>query len=176
MAESNDSGPQLTDEQQATFMSDMLDMSAPQPRYNEMVKQGVVMPFPGVAMPASREAVETVLRHHEVFTSEFGLDLGNIRPLIPLSVDPPRHSKYRKILDPLFAPKRMDALEADVTARVNHFIDAFIDKGECNFSEEYAELFPSSVFLGLMGLPEAEIRMFLHMRDGILHPEKWNPD
>ena len=44
------------------------------------------------------------------------MPLGNVRPLIPLNVDPPMHSKYRKILDPLFAPRRMDALEADITA------------------------------------------------------------
>jgi cytochrome P450 len=59
---------------------------------------------------------------------------------------------------------------------VNGFIDTFIDRGECNFSEEFAELFPSSVFLGLMGLPEEEMRMFLDMRDGILHPEKKDPN
>src|ERR1700722_17454309 len=123
-------------------MAQMLDMSAPQQRYAQMVEAGVFTPFPGVAMPASREAVDTVLRHHEVFTSDFGLDLGNVRPLIPLSVDPPRQSKYRKILDPLFAPKRMDAIESDVASRVNHFIDEFIDRGECNFTNEYAELFP----------------------------------
>jgi cytochrome P450 len=64
------------------------------------------------------------------------------------------HSKYRKLLDPLFAPKRMDEQEADITRRVNRFVDVFIDRGECNFTEEFAELFPSSVFLGLMGLPE----------------------
>src|SRR4051812_43932568 len=83
----------------AAMLDDLTNMSAPQPRYAEMVKQGVIMPMPGMAMPASRDAVETVLRHHEVFTSDFGFDLGNIRPLIPLSVDPPRHSKFRKILD-----------------------------------------------------------------------------
>jgi hypothetical protein len=38
-----------------------------------------------------------------VFTSDSGFDRGNIRPLIPLSVDPPRHSKFR-ILDTFFAP------------------------------------------------------------------------
>ena len=84
-----------------------------------------------------------------------------MRPLIPLNVDPPKHSKYRKLLDPLFAPKRMDEQEADITRRVNEFIDAFVDRGECNFTEEFAELFPSSVFLGLMGLPESELRTFL---------------
>jgi cytochrome P450 len=84
------------------------------------------------------------------------------------------HSKYRKLLDPLFAPRRMDEQEEDITRRVNGFIDTFIDRGECNFTEEFAELFPSSVFLGLMGLPEDEMRMFLHMRDGILHPQNWD--
>ncbi len=156
--------------------AEMMDMSAPQQRYADMVRDGVVMPLPGLAMPSSREAVDTVLRHHEVFTSEFGLDLGNVRPLIPLSVDPPRHSKYRKILDPLFAPKRMDAVEGDIASRVDHFIDAFEDRGECNFTEEFAELFPSSVFLGMMGLPWAELDTFLRLRDGILRPQKLDPD
>ena len=47
----------------------------------------------------------------------------------------------------------MDAIEDDVTARVNHFIDQFEARGECHFTHEFAEKFPSAVFLGLMGLP-----------------------
>jgi cytochrome P450 len=70
----------------------------------------------------------------------------------------------------------MDEQEEDITRRVNSFIDRFIDQGECNFTEEFADLFPSSVFLGLMGLPEEELHMFLRLRDGILHPEKHDPD
>jgi cytochrome P450 len=131
-------------------------------------------PMEGVALSYSRANTDYVLRHHEQFSSVVDLGLGNVRPMIPLNVDPPMHSKYRKLLDPLFAPKRMDEQEADITRRVNGFIDVFIDRGECNFTEEFAELFPSSVFLGLMGLPEEEMRMFLHMRDGVLHPEKWD--
>src|SRR5207248_2931552 len=110
---------------------------------------------------ASREAVEQTLRNHEVFTSEGFLDLGNTRPLIPLSVDPPQHVKYRKILDPLFSPKRMDAIEDDVAARFNHFLDAFVDRGSCHFTRELAVPFPSSVFLGLMGLPWDELDTLL---------------
>jgi cytochrome P450 len=131
-------------------------------------------PMEGVALSYSRANTDYVLRHHEQYSSVVDLGLGNVRPMIPLNVDPPMHSKYRKLLDPLFAPKRMDEQEADITRRVNGFIDVFIDRGECNFTEEFAELFPSSVFLGLMGLPEEEMRMFLHMRDGVLHPEKWD--
>ena len=70
----------------------------------------------------------------------------------------------------------MDAIESDVALRVNHFIDEFIDRGECNFTEEYAELFPSSVFLGLMGLPWDELDTFLRLRDGILRPHLVDPE
>jgi cytochrome P450 len=156
-------------------LADLNDFASPQPRYIEMVDEDVVIPMEGLAIPASRAAVDTVLRNHEIFSSEFGLDLGNIRPLIPLSVNPPRHIKYRKLLDPLFAPRRMDEAEADITARANHFIDAFIERGECNFTEEYAELFPSAIFLGLMGLPWEELDTFLHLRDGILRPDTLDP-
>jgi cytochrome P450 len=152
-----------------------LDMAEPQPRYLEMLARGGFFEVaPGLAVSYTRANTEYVLRHHEQFSSAIEMGLGNVRPLIPLNVDPPLHAKFRKLLDPLFAPRRMDEQEEDITRRVNAFIDAFIDRGECNFSEEFADPFPSSVFLGLMGLPEDELRMFLHMRDGILHAEKWD--
>jgi cytochrome P450 len=158
-------------------MEDMFDLAEPQPRYKQMIEDGGFFELmPNFYQSASRETTEFVLRHHELFSSAGALDLGNVRPLIPLNIDPPQHTKYRKILDPIFAPRQMEAIEDDVTARVNHFIDAFIDKGECNFSEEYAELFPSSVFLGLMGLPWDELDSILEMRDGILRPQKFDPD
>src|SRR5256885_14017346 len=115
----------------------------------------------GCASSFNRAVTDHVLRHHEIFSSASNLDLGNVRPLIPLNVDPPLHSKYRKLLDPLFAPKRMDEQEADITGRVNALIDGFVDHGECNFTEDLAEPFPSSVFLGLLGLPTDELPMFM---------------
>jgi cytochrome P450 len=121
-------------------------------------------------MVASRQAVEATFKNTDVFSSEGFLELGNVRPLIPLSVDPPRHLKYRKILDPIFAPRQMDAIEDDVTARVNHFIDQFEARGECHFTHEFAEQFPSAVFLGLMGLPWEELDTFLRLKDGIIRP------
>jgi len=155
----------------------MSDLAAPQARYAAMIAGGgFAQPAEGIAISFDRTITEHVLRHHELFSSRVDLNLGNIRPLIPLNVDPPNHSKYRKLLDPLFAPRRMDEREKDITERVNRFIDGFIERGECNFSEEFAELFPSSVFLGMMGLPEEDLRMFLRLRDGILHAEKIDPN
>ncbi len=146
------------------------DASCPQPIYQHLVEAEVMEAMPGMYMVASRRAVEATFKNTEVFSSEGFLELGNVRPLIPLSVDPPRHLKYRKILDPIFAPRQMDAIEDDVTARVNHFIDEFEARGECHFTHEFAEKFPSAVFLGLMGLPWEELDTFLRLKDGIIRP------
>jgi cytochrome P450 len=155
----------------------LFELAKPQEKYRTLIEQGgFVQPMEGMVMSFDRSLTEFVLRNHQLFSSRVEMNLGNTRPLIPLNVDPPQHSKYRKLLDPLFAPKRMEEQEADITRRVNLYMDNFIDRGECNFTEEFAELFPSSVFLGLMGLPEDELDRFLGLRNGILHPEKIDPD
>ncbi len=152
-------------------MDDLFDLAEPQPKYKELIEAGgVVSPTEGFTVVASRAAVDEVFRDPATFTSRELVQLGNVRPLIPLSVDPPEHKKYRRILDPLFAPKKMDEIEDDVAARMNRFIDAFIDRGSCNFTEEVAVLFPSAVFLGLMGLPWDELDTLLRLKDGIMRP------
>ena len=98
------------------------------------------------------------------------VDLGQSVPLIPLQVDPPIHRNYRRLLDPIFAPRQMAAREPDITQMINERIDTFIDKGECEFGADFAIPLPSSVFLRLVGLPLSELDMFLEMKDGILRP------
>jgi cytochrome P450 len=172
MATEEASNTELTDFELAqAAIFDMSDLANPWPKYRELLDAGGVMcPMPGSVIAGSRRAVDDVLGNAKVFSAEGLVWLGNERPLIPLSVDPPIHIKYRKILDPLFAPRRMDAMEEDITVRVNRFIDAFADRGECHFTDEFAVPFPSAVFLGLMGLPWEELDTFLRLKNGILRP------
>ncbi|GMU79257.1 MAG: cytochrome P450 [Acidimicrobiia bacterium] len=152
-------------------LAELFDLSVPQPKYRALLEAGgVVCPMDGMVLAASRAAVEETLRDAGRFSAAGLVNLGNVRPLIPLSIDPPAHVKYRKILDPLFAPKQMEAMEDDITARVNRFLDAFVDRGACHFTNEFAVPFPSAVFLGLMGLPWEELDTFLRLKDGILRP------
>lgn len=151
----------------------IVDLSCPQQRYVDTLSYGSAHRVMDAAiLTFSREAGDEAFRDAARFSSGYGggVALGNVRPLIPLSIDPPDHSKYRKVLDPLFAPKRMDAIEDDIAGRVNHFIDAFVDRGSCHFTDELAVPFPSAVFLGLMGLPWEELPTFLRMKDGIIRP------
>jgi cytochrome P450 len=91
--------------------------------------------------------------------------------MIPLQIDPPDHKKFRKLLDPIFAPRKMAAMDQQVADLVNHHIDGFIDRGELDFAKEFSVPFPSEVFLTLLGLPLDELDTFLTMKDGIIRPE-----
>ena len=144
----------------------------PQPTYQALVEGADAMRVDGVGVLAcSRAAVDEVLRHPEVFSSNTdAVDLKTRRPLIPLQIDPPDQRKYRKILDPLFAPKRMQALTEPIEQLVNQLIDRFIDEDEIDFTDRFSLPFPSQVFLTLFGLPMDELPSFLKMKDGIIRP------
>ena len=125
------------------------------------------------ALLSSKAAIDEAFRHPEVFSSNMdAVDLKNARPLIPLQIDPPEHKKFRKLLDPVFAPRAMAELEEPVTRLVNDLIDRFIDRGEVDFAAEFSIPFPSQVFLTLLGLPLDELPRFLAMKDGIIRPDK----
>ena len=99
-------------------------------------------------------------------------DLKAKRPLIPLQIDPPDHRKYRKLLDPLFAPQRMKLLEESTTA-VRQRPDRRVHRrGEIDFCQQFSTPFPSQVFLTLFGLPMDDLPRFLKMKDGAIRPDQ----
>src|SRR4051812_14239515 len=112
----------------------------PQPVFKLLREASPVMPVEGVGVVLTRRAeVDEPFRHPEVFSSNMSaVDLGNIRPLIPLQIDPPEHKKYRKILDPIFAPQRMKLLEEPVAKLVNELIDGFGDATEIDFAQQFS--------------------------------------
>jgi cytochrome P450 len=111
------------------------------------------------------------LKHPEVFSSKNVVNIGNDVPLIPLSVDPPEHAKYRRLLDPQFSPKRMKDLEPEARALVNEIIDTFADGDQFDFHEDFATPLPSTIFLALMGLPQSDLPDFLRWRDDTIRPQ-----
>lgn len=152
--------------------ADLAVAAEPQPFYRRARAAGAVVETEfGGPQIVSREAVEHALQNPGEFSSAMeAVDLGQSVPLIPLQVDPPEHRKFRRLLDPIFAPRHMNALEPEIVRLVNERIDGFIDEGRCDFSSQVAVPLPSSVFLRLIGLPLSELDMFLEMKDGILRP------
>jgi cytochrome P450 len=149
-------------------------LAEPQPMYKMLRESSPVFrPGPEGPVVLSRLAdIEMALKRTDVFSSNMdAVDLGNVRPLIPLQVDPPEHAKYRRILDPLFTPREMASREPAVTALVNEMIDRFADRGECDFHAEFAVPLPCTVFLQLLGLPLEDLEKFLAWKDDVIRPE-----
>jgi len=145
--------------------------SGPQAGFKALRESAPVLAVGGGVILSRKADIDEAFRHPEVFSSNSdALNIGNIRPLIPLQIDPPDHVRYRRLLDPLFAPKRMAALESHVSEAVHRRIDAFADRGSCDLVPEFTIPLPSEVFLALFGLPFEELDTFLRMKDGIIRP------
>jgi len=84
---------------------------------------------------------------------------------IPITFDPPAHTKFRGPLQKVFSPKAALARQEEVRVLANSLIDAVIQQGHCDFMPSIAEPLPVQVFLKLMGLPlerQAEFRRLVH--------------
>ena len=121
--------------------------------------------LPGCWVPRRSDDLRQILQDTETFTSTaatpFPQMLGETWSLIPLEIDPPNHAKYRMLLNPLFAPKRVDALEADIRAQASALMAQFAARGRCDFNTEFAEQFPTLIFLRVMGWDTSEVGRFV---------------
>lgn len=115
--------------------------------------------------------IHDVCRNPEVFSSEsvnIPGTIGQDGPMIPLEVDPPDHGAYRGILQKLFSPKRMSALEPEITAIVTELLDAMEGKDKVDFVEAFAQPLPTRVFLAMMGWPHEDAPRFQKWTDDIV--------
>lgn len=94
--------------------------------------------------------------------------LGESFKLAPIEADPPEHSKTRAVLNPLFSPSAMKALEGKIRERSIGLIDAILEKGECDFVRDFAKVLPSEIFLDMMGLPHSRLPEFLAWEEMIM--------
>lgn len=127
-------------------------------------------------MISRHEDVTFALRNPDIFSSEGAVDIGQERPLIPLEIDPPDHVKWRRLMDPHLAPKRVAPLEDDIRKLVNEIIDTFVDEDQINFHEAFSVPVPCTMFLRLLGLPNDEMDQLVRWKDNIIRPLGETPE
>jgi cytochrome P450 len=72
---------------------------------------------------------------------------------IPITLDPPEHTKYRQPLQKVFSPKTISALRDSIRELAGELIDAVKPNGGCEYMSTVAEPLPVQVFLKMLGLP-----------------------
>lgn len=95
--------------------------------------------------------------------------LGREFVLIPLELDPPDHTAYRTLINPLLSPKRVAAMEAGARERAVKLIESFKAAGEIDVMKDFAYPFAVGVFLQFLGVSEDRRDEFLAWADELLH-------
>jgi linalool 8-monooxygenase len=73
-----------------------------------------------------------------------------------ISMDPPEHNRYRRMISPGFGPSRLKALEGQIHDRVCNILDRLGARKECEFVTEVAAELPIQVLAELLGIPQAD--------------------
>jgi cytochrome P450 len=127
------------------------------------------------------ELLREIYQHPEIFSSDssqFSRDELYVEPdasgvgewrLVPIFMDPPEHTKYRILVNPIFSPARVAQLEAGARKTCVELIESIRAKGECEFVEAFARPFPVTIFLRLMGFPLEDTAKFVAWEEGLLH-------
>lgn len=91
---------------------------------------------------------------------------------IPVTVDPPLQTAYRRVLNPIFGPAAIGDLETQTRRVVRELLDKMVPKGRADIMEDLTIPLPGTIFLGWMGLPPERNREFVDWKDTFFR----NPD
>ena len=76
--------------------------------------------------------------------------------LLMVSLDPPDHTKLRKLISSGFTPRRINDLAEQVKARVDSVINSVAHRGECDLVRDIALWLPLHAIADLVGVPEED--------------------
>jgi cholest-4-en-3-one 26-monooxygenase len=76
--------------------------------------------------------------------------------LMMLNMDPPLHTRYRRLVNKGFTPRTVAQLEAKIHQTADDIIDTVIEKGTADFVTEIAAELPLVVIADLLGVPQED--------------------
>jgi cytochrome P450 len=137
----------------------------PYPTYREILDRGpMVVPEANLAVFSSFGDCSDVLRHPSTASDRLKSTAakrqiangGNPRPFGQpgfLFLDPPDHTRLRKLAQQAFAPKVVRGLESDITALVDTLLDDVAAAGRFEVIADLAHPLPVAVICRMLGVP-----------------------
>ena len=141
-----------------------LRSAAPVVRVDEPALHGLPA-GPGFWLVLRHADVERVLRDPATFSSWLGAtqvrdagDLDWVRRMM-LNMDPPEHSRLRRLLTRSFTPRAVAALSASIEHTAGRLVDRMIGgaaQGSCDFAKDVAADLPLITLAEVLGVPVAD--------------------
>ncbi|MDT7759964.1 MAG: hypothetical protein QOH27_5862 [Mycobacterium sp.] len=160
-----------------TLLVKLLDpsnRSNPYPVYDQIRERGpLCMPESNLTVFSSFDECDEVLRHPASASDGMKSTVvqrqiaqgAAFRPLGPpgfLFLDPPDHTRLRKLVSKAFVPKVVKALEPDITAMVDGLLDDVAPAGHFDVIADLAYPLPVAVICRLLGVPLEDEPKFSH--------------
>jgi hypothetical protein len=110
--------------------------------------------------------VYSTLRDHDTFSSARNplVEKGLFPRLALIADDPPRHTRFRRLVNKAFTLKRVEALESWITRVANEQLDE-MGRGEVDVVQSYTIPLPVRVIARLLGIPGEEYPTFKRWSD-----------
>ncbi|HEV7421460.1 MAG TPA: cytochrome P450 [Mycobacterium sp.] len=165
-----------TAESQALLVQllDPSNRANPYPVYEQIRERGpLVLPEAHLTVFSSFTDCDDVLRHPSSASDRLKstmaqrqiADGAEARPLGPpgfLFLDPPDHTRLRKLVSKAFVPKVVKALEPDIDAMVSGLLDHIEERGTFDVIADLAYPLPVAVICRLLGVPLEDEPKFSH--------------
>ena len=120
--------------------------------------------------------VEHVNRHPQIFSSQLGAtqirdpkreDLEFQRKMM-LNLDPPAHSRLRRIVSKVFTPRNVAGLETAIRARARAVIERVAPLGRCDFPQDLSADLPVWTLAEVMGVPVEDRTLLFHWANRVI--------
>lgn len=76
--------------------------------------------------------------------------------LLMVNMDPPIHTRHRRLVNKGFTPRMVSQLEERIVWRANEILDRVCERGECDLVTEVSSELPLQVIAELLGVPEED--------------------
>ena len=146
-----------------------LSVMCPQEVHVELRSQGPISPDEGGLMVHGMNELREACRHRGIDSlSAHPLGFETRRPMIPIEIDGPLHTTFRRLLNPLFSPSAVAWLEPEVREVIDELVDTFIDDGCADVYDRLCRIFPAVTFLRFMGLPPSGLEECLEFKEAMV--------
>ena len=158
---------------QARLIADPAVLADPAPFADEMRQRGPLVRGRAILMTFDHNVATDLLRSDDFRVSRLGgnlprplrwvadkTDTGMLHPLLPpslLAVEPPDHTRYRKLVSSVFTTRAVARLRERVKETADELLDSMDgDAGVVNIVDRYCAQLPVAVISDILGVPDAD--------------------
>ncbi len=101
-----------------------------------------------------------VLKDSETYSSRSNAEVGKVMGRTLIEMDGKEHTRHRALVQQVFVPKGLDALQPVLAHLANDIIDRFAGRSTADLVADFTEQFPVQVMAHLTGIPRKDHPQF----------------